>query len=959
MRVFFRFCFLLGALLVPMLRGTAQRVAAQFGWIRPAYNTTLGGSRSAVWGGGTTDALGNTYSWVNYRGAFTLDTLTLTPPDSLSRIGLVKLTPTGRLAWYKDFGLDSARVGVGALTTDAAGNLYLVGRLFRRQLWLDGTLLDASSTAAQFLAKWSPVGTLQFARLTGTAVDQSPTHLRVDHAGAIYVAGSYQGYLDLGTCRLDNPNPGSPIGTGWRRPVAYVAKLSATGVADWVRGLSAPDSLSISFGAGLGIDAAGEIYFCGEYGGGAALGGAVLPAGPNPANRLRVDRLFWSRLSPTGQLRRVQTMRWPSPVGGSGGGGVDFIVNPTSGFSYGMVTLTDSATLVPGLTRRSGGRSDALLFCLDPNGNFQWTQQFGGTTTADVTYPYSLALSAGDQLLVTGVYTGRLAVDGQAVAPVFAPGPYPQRLWVSSLEAKSGRHRWTLDGRASQGIYMTQVCAGPAGARLAVQSFGDTVQLGNQQFAMPGNRAFKLFTAQIVEQYNTLTGAAYLDANANNQQDATEGGFPGGLVVEVNPGNVPCAAPESTGRYDAYVDLDVNYAASLPNPPPYYTVVAQGPPTATFSTYGNVAAGRSFALQPIANRRDVEVILTLISPARPGNLLNYQVQYRNVGTVAITGGTVVLLPDARLVWQSSSVPGVSGAGGAQTWVYAGLQPGETRRLNVVYRLPATAVLGTIVSATATITPLAGDLDLTNNSSVAERTVTGSYDPNDIQVNHVRLSTTQVAAGEWLEYTIRFQNHGTDTAFTVRLTDSLPAARLRLATLQVLAASHNCVWGLSPQGELTVQFPSIMLPAQLTNQLASDGFVRFRVRPATALVAGDEIPNQAQIYFDYNLPMATNTVLTAVAAPTGFGAEAGSPTTALVWPNPTSGALHVEAPRETAGTLTLTLLDALGRAVRTESVAVAAPGRARALLDVRGLPAGLYVLRGTGAGPGFARRVVVR
>ncbi len=377
-----------------------------------------------------------------------------------------------------------------------------------------------------------------------------------------------------------------------------------------------------------------------------------------------------------------------------------------------------------------------------------------------------------------------------------------------------------------------------------------------------------------------------------------------------------------------------------------------------FGTTGNVA-GPSFALQPIPNQQDVQVILTLLSPARPGNLLNYQVQYRNVGTVAIAAGEVALAYDARLVFQSTTQLPVSVGVGfpALLWNYAALQPGETRRFNVVFRLPTTAVLGSTVSSTATLTPLVGDLEPTDNTSTAARVVTGSYDPNDIQVNHLRLSTTQVAAGEWLEYTIRFQNHGTDTAFTVMVVDSLPAG-LRLSTLQLLAASHNCNWGLSPQGRLTVQYPSIALPPQLTNQLASDGFVRFRVQPTPGLVGGDLIPNQARIHFDYNVPLATNTALTVIDNVSGLADQPAGTGSVLVWPNPTSGVLHVETPRAAAGTLVLTLTDALGRAVRTEKVAVAGPALARATLDVRGLPAGLYVLRGTGAGESLARRVVV-
>ena len=67
---------------------------------------------------------------------------------------------------------------------------------------------------------------------------------------------------------------------------------------------------------------------------------------------------------------------------------------------------------------------------------------------------------------------------------------------------------------------------------------------------------------------------------------------------------------------------------------------------------------------------------------------------------------------------------------------------------------------------------------------------------------------------------------------------------------------------------------------------------------------------------------------------------------------------MEVRRPEPGPLTLTLVDALGRTVRTQTITATAHPLRRATLDVGGLPAGVYVLRGQGAGPGFARRVVV-
>jgi uncharacterized repeat protein (TIGR01451 family) len=51
-------------------------------------------------------------------------------------------------------------------------------------------------------------------------------------------------------------------------------------------------------------------------------------------------------------------------------------------------------------------------------------------------------------------------------------------------------------------------------------------------------------------------------------------------------------------------------------------------------------------------------------------------------------------------------------------------------------------------------------------------IRGSFDPNDKLVNKATLPTTYNANKDRLLYTIRFQNTGTDTAFTVIVRDAV-------------------------------------------------------------------------------------------------------------------------------------------------------------------------------------------
>ncbi len=144
----------------------------------------------------------------------------------------------------------------------------------------------------------------------------------------------------------------------------------------------------------------------------------------------------------------------------------------------------------------------------------------------------------------------------------------------------------------------------------------------------------------------------------------------------------------------------------------------------------------------------------------------------------------------------------------------------------------------------------------------------SYDPNDKQVIPAGISANHyVKEGSLLEYTIRFQNTGTDTAYTVVITDFLDP-NLDISSLHVSLSSHPVKWDLSgeEQANITWRFSNINLPDSTTNEKASHGFVKFKIRPKEEAGFGTAIKNKAAIYFDYNSPIITNETLTTLGIP---------------------------------------------------------------------------------------------
>ncbi|MBL7808978.1 MAG: hypothetical protein JNN28_14260, partial [Saprospiraceae bacterium] len=106
--------------------------------------------------------------------------------------------------------------------------------------------------------------------------------------------------------------------------------------------------------------------------------------------------------------------------------------------------------------------------------------------------------------------------------------------------------------------------------------------------------------------------------------------------------------------------------------------------------------------------------------------------------------------------------------------------------------------------------------------------TGSYDPNDKTGYPLGYGANHyIRPGTPLEYLIRFQNTGNDTAFTVRIEDTL-SQWLDPATLRPGASSHAYTWNLSGAGLLTFLFENILLPDSNVNEPASHGYVKFTI-----------------------------------------------------------------------------------------------------------------------------------
>ncbi len=152
-----------------------------------------------------------------------------------------------------------------------------------------------------------------------------------------------------------------------------------------------------------------------------------------------------------------------------------------------------------------------------------------------------------------------------------------------------------------------------------------------------------------------------------------------------------------------------------------------------------------------------------------------------------------------------------------------------------------------------------------DTKIIQEVIGCAYDPNDKNENTGYTENGFVLNGSELEYTIRFQNTGTDTAHTVILEDVLDI-HLDRNTLYVVDWSHPYELVIDENDKAIFTFPEIFLPDSNVNEPESNGYVKFKISlKDEEYDAGEMIENTCEIYFDFNPAIITNTTLNTIFA----------------------------------------------------------------------------------------------
>jgi hypothetical protein len=135
----------------------------------------------------------------------------------------------------------------------------------------------------------------------------------------------------------------------------------------------------------------------------------------------------------------------------------------------------------------------------------------------------------------------------------------------------------------------------------------------------------------------------------------------------------------------------------------------------------------------------------------------------------------------------------------------------------------------------------------------------AYDPNDITATPEGYGEPHfILAGERIQYRVRFQNTGNLPAEDITIVDQLDPAIFDIASFQPMYASAQVTACLHDDGLLDFMFNDIFLPDSTNNEEESHGFVVFSIELIDNLPPGTLIENYADIYFEQNPAITTNT-----------------------------------------------------------------------------------------------------
>lgn len=367
-----------------------------------------------------------------------------------------------------------------------------------------------------------------------------------------------------------------------------------------------------------------------------------------------------------------------------------------------------------------------------------------------------------------------------------------------------------------------------------------------------------------------IKGKAYIDLNSNCQIDSSEPILVGANIRIESQSHQFQTITDSNGHYSTIVPFE-SYLISATHP---LYQIDNCPDSITslvnekgkeychdfFFQSSDTCENISLRWIPLTGRNRVR--------CDPRNRM-IQLEVFNPGATAFGARRMRVEVDDEVVWLPSPDYQIIGPSVLE-FNQSQLAPGEMQRWTLLFKGDCNAMhdVGKKVCFTAEFTP-----PLLCDNEVVEAEycdfIRNSFDPNDLTIRpHGELKPRFIDRGELLYGLIRFQNTGTDTAYDIVVDLELDMTSYHLDGFFISDASAtHIISELLPQKNL-IRFTmsDIKLPHEAIDSVGSNGFIRFQLPVDPALPDWSRLEQTAQIYFDFNPPIVTNTEFQTIAPP---------------------------------------------------------------------------------------------
>ncbi|MEO8149561.1 MAG: T9SS type A sorting domain-containing protein [Bacteroidia bacterium] len=847
-------------------------------------------------------------------------------------MNIAKYDKNGNFKWIKR--IESTTLGYiqcYQINVDGNGNIYLVGN-FSGTIDVDpdtgSYLLNGGRT---FISKYDSLGNLLFAGQIVGSQCVAPYGFDSEDDGTFYLAGS----ISCGSANFSLNGGTNILSSSVYKP--FIVKYNPDGSVNYSKLLqSAGGSACNDFAGKIKIDQDKNLWVtfstCVSFDYSSI--GTYLPAGDVIAKYDSLGNLILAKWICSWSVDHTIY-------------NINCDVNNRVVISGGLHTTIDanpdSGTYI--LNCNSGNQSFYIIF--DSTGSFITANTFGLQTSSYLT---NAVLDDSANIIVSGFFASDFMPEGTSgISQVTCSGVGD--IFIGKFNSNN------------KNIFLNRIGGETSldWARPVILNKNELyiggMYSGNADFDFSNNIVYHYATGYtdffiakylLNETSNRITGNVFTDYNNDSLKNVDEYGL-SDVIIRLNPGP-KFYSTYPNGDYSIYVDTGT-YTLSIPSPPVYYQDVNPPQRAVDFSSSSQIDSSNDFGIVPLENINDLRIDVTNMQPCRPGFPVDFMITCKNKGTVPLPA-SIQLQFDTALIFSSSSLPEDSTNQNIIYWNLDTVFPSQQNSFIVHFTLHPATANGILLNSIATAFPVAGDATPSDNIDSLNNIVTSSYDPNSKAVSRNWVTLQEVQDTVYVNYIIRFQNTGTDTAFFVNIIDTLKS-KIDLASFEMLSSSHPCTWHLENR-DVLFAFKNINLPDSNINELASHGFVKFRVRLKNTLPIGTEVHNKAYIYFDYNQPVATNIAVTTVINLSSIE-ELNDKTAIEIYPNPNNGNFTLQLNNSPHKNLTIKITDQLGRIVFEKNYH---DSSTEISIVLKQIPQGIYNLMMNDGGQIISKKVCV-